>query len=80
MSEFLRSFARQFSALNKDNLQRLGELYSDDIHFTDPLHEVQGWRSYAITSVSCTPTSASCVSIFTATTRLARVKATCAGS
>ena len=42
MSEFLRSFARQFSALNKDNLQRLGELYSDDIHFTDPLHEVQG--------------------------------------
>jgi hypothetical protein len=42
MSEFLRRFARQFSALNKDNLQSLGELYSDDIHFTDPLHEVQG--------------------------------------
>ncbi|WP_130926397.1 nuclear transport factor 2 family protein [Pseudomonas sp. Sample_14] len=42
MSEFLRSFAREFSGLNKANLYRLGELYSDDIHFTDPLHEVQG--------------------------------------
>ena len=42
MSEFLRSFAREFCGLNKDNLYRLGELYSDDIHFTDPLHEVQG--------------------------------------
>jgi hypothetical protein len=49
MSEFLRSFARQFSELNKHNLDRLGALYSDDIHFTDPLHEVQGiaqLRSY----------------------------------
>lgn len=42
MSEFLHGFARQFAQLNKDNLHRLGELYSDDIHFTDPLHEVQG--------------------------------------
>ncbi|MFJ2466437.1 nuclear transport factor 2 family protein [Pseudomonas sp. NPDC087615] len=42
MSEFLRSFARQFCELNKDNLQRLSEFYSDDIHFTDPLHDVQG--------------------------------------
>lgn len=42
MSDFLRSFARQFTELNKDNLDRLGTLYSDDIHFTDPLHDVQG--------------------------------------
>jgi hypothetical protein len=42
MSSFLRQFARQFSLLDKDNLQRLGELYSDDVRFTDPLHEVQG--------------------------------------
>ncbi|WP_285419430.1 nuclear transport factor 2 family protein [Pseudomonas sp. efr-133-TYG-5] len=49
MSEFLRRFAQRFAALDKDNLQRLDELYSDDIHFTDPLHEVQGLaplRSY----------------------------------
>lgn len=42
MSEFLRHFAHQFAGLNKDNLQRLGELYSDDVQFTDPLHQVQG--------------------------------------
>ena len=23
-------------------MQRLGELYSDDVHFTDPLHDVHG--------------------------------------
>ncbi|PTU02794.1 transcriptional regulator, partial [Pseudomonas sp. HMWF031] len=42
MSSFLRQFARQFAQLDKDNLQRLGELYTDDVRFTDPLHEVQG--------------------------------------
>ncbi|WP_439877821.1 nuclear transport factor 2 family protein [Pseudomonas prosekii] len=42
MSEFLEHFARQFAGLSKDNLQRLGELYSDDVHFTDPLHDVHG--------------------------------------
>lgn len=49
MSDFLRRFARQFADLNKDNLQRLDELYTDDVQFTDPLHEVQGLnqlRSY----------------------------------
>jgi len=49
MSDFLRRFARQFGELNKDNLQRLNELYTADVHFTDPLHEVQGighLRSY----------------------------------
>jgi hypothetical protein len=42
MDDFLHRFAEGFSALNKDNLQRLGELYSADIHFTDPLHDVHG--------------------------------------
>lgn len=42
MSEFLHQFARSFATLDKHNLQRLDSLYSDDIRFTDPLHEVQG--------------------------------------
>lgn len=42
MADFLHRFAEGFSTLNKDNLQRLGELYSVDIHFTDPLHDVHG--------------------------------------
>jgi hypothetical protein len=42
MADFLHRFAEGFSALNKDNLQHLGELYSVDIHFTDPLHDVHG--------------------------------------
>ncbi|MDF2075034.1 nuclear transport factor 2 family protein [Pseudomonas mendocina] len=42
MSDFLREFAERFAALNKDNLDRLGELYSDDVLFRDPLHEVRG--------------------------------------
>ena len=42
MSDFLRQFAHGFATLNKDNLERLGELYSDDILFSDPLHERHG--------------------------------------
>ena len=42
MSDFLRQFAHSFAALDKDNLARLGELYSDDAVFRDPLHEVRG--------------------------------------
>lgn len=42
MSDFLASFATRFAALNKDNLELLGELYSDDVLFRDPLHEVHG--------------------------------------
>lgn len=44
MSDFLRRFARQFAALDKDHLQYLDALYTDDVHYTDPLHEVQGLR------------------------------------
>ena len=42
MSDFLRQFAQDFAGLNKDNLERLGQLYSDDALFCDPLHEVRG--------------------------------------
>lgn len=42
MSDFLHQFAHSFAALNKDNLERLGELYSDDVLLRDPLHEVRG--------------------------------------
>jgi len=42
MTEFLREFAKGFASLNKNNLQRLPELYSYDIAFADPMHEVQG--------------------------------------
>ena len=44
MSDFLRRFARQFAALDKDRLELLDALYTDDVHYTDPLHEVQGLR------------------------------------
>ena len=42
MSDFLRRFATEFAALDAGNLARLGELYSDDVLFRDPLHEVRG--------------------------------------
>lgn len=42
MSDFLRRFAHAFAALDKDNLERLSELYSDDALLRDPLHEVRG--------------------------------------
>ncbi|MBZ9780040.1 nuclear transport factor 2 family protein [Pseudomonas sp. REP124] len=42
MSDFLQRFASGFAALDASNLHRLTELYSDDIHFSDPLHEIQG--------------------------------------
>ncbi|MFB0703239.1 nuclear transport factor 2 family protein [Pseudomonas protegens] len=42
MTDFLQRFARDFASLDKHNLQRLDQLYSEDIQFTDPLHEVNG--------------------------------------
>ena len=42
MSDFLRRFATEFAALDASNLARLSELYSDDVLFRDPLHEVRG--------------------------------------
>lgn len=42
MSDFLQGFAHAFAGLNKHNLAKLGELYSIDAMFCDPLHEVRG--------------------------------------
>jgi len=42
MSDFLRCFAREFSALDKNNLDRLNTLYTEDVQFTDPLHQIRG--------------------------------------
>lgn len=42
MSDFLRQFAQAFSTLDKRNLERLDSLYSEDICFADPLHQIQG--------------------------------------
>ena len=42
MSDFLHPFAQAFAGLNKDNLERLEQLYSRDALFCDPLHEVRG--------------------------------------
>lgn len=44
MSDFLRRFAQQFAALDKDNLHQLDQLYTHDLHFTD--HKVYRHRDY----------------------------------
>ncbi|MCG9729887.1 nuclear transport factor 2 family protein [Shewanella sp. Isolate13] len=36
------SFINLYQELNKDNLHLLGQVYSDDIEFSDPLHHVSG--------------------------------------
>ena len=49
MSAYLRHFADTFATLNADSLHRLGELYSNDVQFRDPLHQLDGLpalRSY----------------------------------
>ena len=42
MSGFLERFAADFASLDAGNLARLADLYSADVHFSDPLHEVHG--------------------------------------
>src|SRR5690606_38455059 len=42
MSDFLPLFARRFAALDAGSLDRLGQLYTEDIRFQDPLHRVEG--------------------------------------
>lgn len=42
MSDYLRLFAERFVGLNASNLDLLRELYSEDVVFRDPLHEVRG--------------------------------------
>ncbi|GGD11542.1 nuclear transport factor 2 family protein [Halopseudomonas salina] len=44
-SDFPTRFAQIFASLDKTNLSRVGEIYTPDVHFTDPLHEVHGLRA-----------------------------------
>ncbi len=36
------AFAQGFASLDRNNLERLAELYQPDVHFTDPLHDLHG--------------------------------------
>lgn len=42
MSKYLETFAERFATLDAGNLQRLDELYNEDITFRDPLHQIHG--------------------------------------
>ncbi|CAM2846199.1 hypothetical protein SAMN04490207_2622 [Pseudomonas gessardii] len=42
MRDGLRQFADSFAPLGTHNRHRLDNLYSQDISFTDPLHQVRG--------------------------------------
>ena len=42
MSEYLKRFAERFCAIDAHNLGVLRELYSDDVQFRDPLHQIHG--------------------------------------
>jgi hypothetical protein len=79
MSEFLRDYARRFAELDKDNLHLLGELYSEDIAFADPLHEVHGLHDLRKYFADLYANVATCNSSFTASTRCAKARAICAG-
>lgn len=45
MSAYLQQFAEHFSRLDGGNLGTLEKLYSDDVTFRDPLHQIQGLRA-----------------------------------
>ena len=40
--QWLSKFVSVYQALNKDNLDKLGLIYHQDILFRDPIHEVNG--------------------------------------
>ncbi len=42
MADFLRRFADDFARLDKHRLQHLDALYTRDVVFRDPLHEIRG--------------------------------------
>ncbi|AKJ96759.1 MULTISPECIES: nuclear transport factor 2 family protein [Pseudomonas] len=44
MSAYLQQFAEDFASLTGDNLDALEKLYSEDIIFRDPLHQIQGLK------------------------------------
>ncbi|MGE8059321.1 nuclear transport factor 2 family protein [Pseudomonas sp. NPDC089547] len=42
MSSYLQSFAQRFATLDTHNLDLLNDLYSEDVEFRDPLHQLNG--------------------------------------
>lgn len=40
--QLLERFLGVYQELDRDNLHLLGEVYADDVQFTDPLHQVNG--------------------------------------
>ena len=38
----MKDFLEVFNSLTSDNLHRLEEIYTSDIHFVDPAHEIHG--------------------------------------
>lgn len=42
MDARLERFLDHFNELNKDSLNRVGLMYTEDVSFQDPLHEIQG--------------------------------------
>ncbi|MFT0521316.1 nuclear transport factor 2 family protein [Pseudomonas faucium] len=42
MSAFLQRFVERFATLDTHNLEVLGDLYSADVAFRDPLHQIDG--------------------------------------
>ncbi|MDR6712512.1 hypothetical protein J2W83_002113 [Pseudomonas hunanensis] len=42
MSAYLQQFAERFASLDAASLDTLEKLYSEDVSFRDPLHQIQG--------------------------------------
>lgn len=38
----MQEFLALYQALNRENIHRIGEIYTEDIHFIDPAHEIRG--------------------------------------
>ena len=38
----MNDFLNLYRVLNRENLHRIGEIYTEDIHFVDPAHEITG--------------------------------------
>lgn len=45
MSAYLQQFAERFARLDGASLDTLDKLYSDDVTFRDPLHQIQGLQA-----------------------------------
>ena len=79
MSDFLHQFAHTFATLDKHNLHLLDSLYSQDIAFADPLHEVHGLPALHRYFADLYSNVSHCALTSTVSTRSPKAKVTCAG-